>query len=85
MRTSPLSGLFPNAAAGVLEPPEAVTSATAAYLEAEDALAAWIEDCCDKKPRRGVDGRKRPRNTWDQTSAATHARKITALKQWGLD
>jgi putative DNA primase/helicase len=27
-----------------LAPPEAVTSATAAYLEAEDAIAAWIED-----------------------------------------
>ena len=27
-----------------LAPPEAVTNATAAYLEAEDAIAAWIED-----------------------------------------
>ena len=27
-----------------LAPPEAVTSATAAYLEAEDAIAAWMED-----------------------------------------
>jgi len=30
-----------------LEPPEAVTSATAAYLEAEDAVPTWIDDCCE--------------------------------------
>jgi putative DNA primase/helicase len=29
-----------------LAPPSVVTDATSAYLEAEDALAAWIEDCC---------------------------------------
>ena len=29
-----------------LAPPAAVTGATAAYLEAEDAVAAWIDDCC---------------------------------------
>jgi putative DNA primase/helicase len=29
-------------------PPRVVTEATAAYLEAEDALAAWIEDCCER-------------------------------------
>jgi putative DNA primase/helicase len=29
-------------------PPRVVTDATAAYLEAEDALAAWIEDCCER-------------------------------------
>jgi putative DNA primase/helicase len=27
-----------------------VTEATAAYLEAEDAMAAWISDCCDIDP-----------------------------------
>ena len=31
-----------------LAPPAAVTDATAAYLEAEDAVAAWIEDCCER-------------------------------------
>lgn len=31
-----------------LRPPEAVSAATAEYLEAEDAVAAWIEDCCDQ-------------------------------------
>jgi putative DNA primase/helicase len=29
-----------------LLPPNAVTAATAAYLEAEDSLAAWIDECC---------------------------------------
>jgi putative DNA primase/helicase len=33
-----------------LAPPKAVTEATAAYLEAEDPLAAWIEECCDYDP-----------------------------------
>jgi putative DNA primase/helicase len=34
-----------------LAPPKAVTAATAAYFEAEDALAAWLEDCCVREPR----------------------------------
>jgi putative DNA primase/helicase len=29
-----------------LRPPEAVTAATQAYLEAEDALSAWLDECC---------------------------------------
>jgi putative DNA primase/helicase len=33
-----------------LAAPKAVTDATAAYLEAEDAVAAWIEDCADRDP-----------------------------------
>ena len=31
-----------------LAPPKVVTDATASYLEAEDAMAAWIDDCCDR-------------------------------------
>jgi putative DNA primase/helicase len=31
-----------------LVPPEVVTVATAAYLEAEDAIAAWLDDCCSR-------------------------------------
>jgi putative DNA primase/helicase len=31
-----------------LLPPLVVTEATAAYLEAEDAIAAWLEDCCER-------------------------------------
>jgi putative DNA primase/helicase len=40
-----------------LAPPAAVTSATAAYLDAEDALAAWIDDSCERDPQ-----------AWEQTS-----------------
>jgi putative DNA primase/helicase len=34
-----------------LRPPQAVLDATAAYLEAEDALAAWIDDKCERDPK----------------------------------
>ena len=33
-----------------LAPPAAVINATAAYLEAEDAISAWIEECCVCEP-----------------------------------
>jgi len=33
-----------------LLPPKAVVAATAAYLEAEDAMSAWIDDCCVRDP-----------------------------------
>ena len=36
--------------AGGLAAPEAVRAATAAYLEAEDALTAWVEECCERDP-----------------------------------
>lgn len=32
-----------------LAPPAAVTSATAAYLEAEDAVAAWLKEQCEEE------------------------------------
>jgi putative DNA primase/helicase len=31
-----------------LNPPDVVRDATAAYLQAEDALSAWIEECCER-------------------------------------
>jgi putative DNA primase/helicase len=40
-----------------LAPPEVVTNATAAYLEAEDALAAWIEEVGQRDP-----------NAWEKSS-----------------
>ncbi|WP_317201715.1 phage/plasmid primase, P4 family [Janthinobacterium sp.] len=33
-----------------LSPPECVTRATGAYLEAEDVTAAWLEECCTVEP-----------------------------------
>jgi len=38
--------------------PRAVVGATAAYLEAEDALAAWIDEACERDP-----------NAWASSSA----------------
>jgi putative DNA primase/helicase len=38
--------------------PKAVHEATTAYLEAEDAVAAWIDECCD-----------RDRNAWESSKA----------------
>ena len=33
-----------------LQAPAAVTAATAKYLEAEDAVAAWMDECCERSP-----------------------------------
>jgi putative DNA primase/helicase len=33
-----------------LSPPDAVTKATAEYLATEDAITAWISDCCERDP-----------------------------------
>jgi putative DNA primase/helicase len=41
-----------------LQPPVAVTDATAAYLAAEDALAEWLDECCWRDPK-----------TWTASSA----------------
>jgi putative DNA primase/helicase len=32
---------------GGLNPPEAVTAATESYLESQDVLGDWLDDCCD--------------------------------------
>ena len=34
-----------------LKPPQVVLTATAEYLESEDALTAWIEDKCERSPQ----------------------------------
>jgi putative DNA primase/helicase len=34
-----------------LAPPKVVTDATAAYLEAEDAVSAWLDDKCERDPQ----------------------------------
>jgi putative DNA primase/helicase len=38
-----------------LAPPAAVTKATEDYLAAQDALAAWLEECCDRIPTEWTD------------------------------
>ena len=37
-----------------LEPPAAVRNATAAYLESEDAVSAWLDDCCIVDPKHSA-------------------------------
>ena len=49
-----------------LAPPKTVTDATAAYLEAEDAVAAWIDDECDRDP-----------NAWERS-----ANLFASWKEW---
>jgi phage/plasmid-associated DNA primase len=57
-------GILAWAIAGCLEwqehglaPPEAVTAATGSYLEAEDVIAAWIDERCQRRP-----------NAWERSS-----------------
>ncbi len=50
-----------------LAPPLAVTSATAAYLEAEDALTAWIEEAGTRDP-----------NAWETSTALFNSWKAWA-------
>jgi putative DNA primase/helicase len=47
--------------------PTAVQDATAAYLEGEDALAAWIDECCE-----------RDLNAWESSTALFGSWKIWA-------
>ena len=34
-----------------LRPPATVIAATKSYLEAEDAVGSWIDECCDRDPQ----------------------------------
>lgn len=52
-----------------LAAPSAVTAATAAYLEAEDAVAAWIDECCERDP-----------NAWESTAALFSSWSAWAIK-----
>jgi putative DNA primase/helicase len=54
-----------------LAPPEIVTAATAAYLEAEDALSAWMEEAGQRDP-----------NAWER-SADLYASWIAWAKKTG--
>ena len=44
-----------------LAPPEVVTAATAAYLDAQDSIAAWLDECCDRDP-----------NAWERSQTCSH-------------
>ena len=50
-----------------LAPPEVVTAATAAYLDAQDTVAAWLDECCE------LDA-----NTWERSQTLFASWKIWA-------
>jgi len=52
-----------------LHPPEAVRRATDAYLDAEDATAAWIDECCERDP-----------TAWERSSALFASWKAWAAR-----
>jgi putative DNA primase/helicase len=72
-----------------LAPPQAVREATAAYLEAEDAVGAWIEECCQCGPQAWA-SRRTLFGAWNQwaTSAGEYVgsqrRFIQALETRGF-
>ncbi len=49
-----------------LNPPASVRTATASYLEAEDALTLWIDECCIRDP-----------NAWEPTGSL-----FASWKRW---
>ena len=50
-----------------LAPPEVVTAATAAYLDAQDTIAAWLDECCE------LDA-----NTWERSQTLFESWRIWA-------
>lgn len=62
-------------------PPNAVTNATADYLEAEDALAAWLEECCDVNVN-AEDSPARLYKSWKEFATAT-GETAGAMKNFG--
>ena len=39
--------------------------ATAAYLEAEDGVAAWVEECCCRRDPNAFETQHRPVHSWN--------------------
>ena len=72
-----------------LAPPQAVRDATAAYLEAEDAVGAWIEECCQCVPQAWA-SRRTLFAAWDRWATAageyvgSQRRFIQALETRGF-
>ena len=72
-----------------LAPPESVTTATAAYLESEDAIAAWIDDCAERDPNawESSDGLFASWMTWANKTGeyvGSQKRFVQALETRGL-
>ena len=73
-----------------LAPPAAVRDATAAYLDAQDGLGAWLEECCEIDPR-GFETRTALFSSWNEWAEAsgehvgTRARFLDALEARGFE
>ena len=54
-------------------PPEAVTNATETYLESQDVLGEWLNDCCIRDP-----------NAWESSTALFNSWKgwATGREEW---
>ncbi|MGO9048942.1 MAG: phage/plasmid primase, P4 family [Xanthobacteraceae bacterium] len=66
-----------------LSPPASVSDATAAYLDAEDSIAAWIEECCDRDPS-AWECQRRSKNASAGRSKNTSAMLAIRPPNWGL-
>ncbi len=73
-----------------LNPPKAVTEATAAYLDAQDALSAWIEEKCEVGPH-GWETRAALFDSWSKWATASgehvgsRSRFIDAMENRGFE
>jgi putative DNA primase/helicase len=72
-----------------LKPPEIVRSATDAYLAAEDAIAAWLEECCEVAINSFTGSTQLwvSWSAWAETNGESKTRKgslIEALKNRGF-
>ncbi|MDF2973509.1 MAG: hypothetical protein K0R61_3959 [Microvirga sp.] len=73
-----------------LNPPAAVRDATAAYLDAQDALAAWLEECCEQVAS-AFETRSALFDSWSAWATAagehvgTRARFLDALEARGFE
>lgn len=67
-------------AAGGLNPPERVLKATKAYLDEQDTVGAWLEDCCEVD-RGGWTASADLFRSWSQwcTEAGMHPKSIKRL------
>ena len=73
-----------------LNPPAAVRDATAAYLDGQDALAAWLEECCEQQAS-AFETRSALFNSWSAWATAagehvgTRSRFLDALEARGFE
>ena len=73
-----------------LAAPQPVTDATQAYLDGQDALAAWLEESCQRRPDAWV-SRAQLFNSWVKWATAageyvgTRTRLIDALESRGVE